>query len=388
MQNEKVIIFGATGSIGKTAVNILKKFPELFSLTGFSYHQNFAHAKEIQKIFDTKYICCTNQNISREETDYWNSVNCKLTNDMKEILDIEHDTALISTSGSAGISVTYKAAGLGKKILLANKESLVMAGKTVMNECQKNQTSIVPVDSEHNSVFRMLEGKSDKIKAVDKLILTASGGPFFNKNKTEIQNASVEDVLRHPTWSMGSKITVDSAGMVNKALEIIEANHLFSMPYSRLDAVIHPQSYVHAIVKNIDGSYFFHVSNPDMTYPIAHGFFYPETPPNMGDERESLFPDFTFHSIEKEKFPAYFLGLEAGRKESAYPAVFNAANEEAVYSFLERNILFKQIPEIIEDTLNNSKFDDNDNSLEYILEADNWARNFSKNKIQKITEKR
>ncbi|MDH5716226.1 MAG: 1-deoxy-D-xylulose-5-phosphate reductoisomerase [Spirochaetia bacterium] len=374
MMNYKTIILGITGSIGESALKVLRVNKEEFFLIGFSYHNNFELAKKIQKEFSVKNISCSNENITEDEIKYWRSIKCSFYISMENLLDIDYDMVLISVSGSSGIKAAYKAACKGKKMLLANKESLITAGIPIMAAARDNNTAVIPVDSEHNSVFRLLNG--GKLKSqIDKIILTASGGPFFNKTFEEIKKASKKDVLNHPTWSMGSKITVDSAAMVNKALEIIEAHYLFNLDYDYLDAVIHPQSYIHAIVQHIDGSFFFHVNKPDMVYPLAHSFFYPQ-PPKKTIEAEvpQQFPDFTFHTIDKEKFPAFYLGIESGKRKGSYPAVYNAANEEAVYAFLKEQISFCEIPVIIEKIIEKNKFTENENSIDYLLEADLWAR--------------
>lgn len=373
---EKIIILGVTGSVGDSALRVLRNHRSRFSLGGFSYHTNFSLATELQKEFSSQYITCTNPDISTEEREYWNKNNVTLFTDMEEMLSIEYDAILISVVGAAGVKATLHAADKGKKILLANKESLVMAGIPIMKSVRQNNAVLLPVDSEHNSLFRLL-GNSSRVdnKDVARLIITASGGPFRNSTAEEIHRAEKKDVLNHPTWSMGQKITVDSASMVNKALETIEAHHLFSLPYEKLSAVIHSRSLVHAIVEHIDGTWSFHVNQPDMLYPVAHSFFYPEPPPlQLPQTKLSGLSAIDFKDIDEEKYPAFFLGLEAGRKGGLYPAIYNAANETAVAEFLRDRIRFTQIPQVIEEVLSENTPEKNDPDLESLFLADKNAR--------------
>ncbi len=365
---QKVIILGITGSVGDSALKVLRKFPEKFELVAFSYHSNHTLAYAVAQEFKVKHICCT----SNSGGDVWDS-SITLYHDMEDLLDCDYDSVLISVVGAVGVKPTYKAALSGKKIMLANKEALVMAGDVIMPTARRSGSEIIPVDSEHNSVFRLLKACPDYAA----IILTASGGPFRSASVAEIRHVSKAQVLKHPTWEMGQKITVDSAGMINKSLEIIEAHHLFSVGYERLSAVIHPQSYIHAIVEHRDGSYFFHVSQPDMIFPVAHALFYPEEPLLTQNTRTvETFPDLQFSQVDREKFPGFFLGIESGKKGGCYPAVFNAANEEAVALFLKEQIPFYCIPEKIEAALSASPFTSTECEFETLFQADAWARSF------------
>lgn len=390
-QTKNIIALGVTGSVGTSFLRILQAYPQRFFLTGFSYHTNFETAKKIQEQFQSRYVCCTNNQNAKEEVRYWQKSGVIFLQNMEELLDCDYDTILTAVVGSVGVRATYKAVQQGKKILLANKETLVMAGDIIMQQAREHKAAILPVDSEHSSVFRLLGNGSDTADGVavsksnNKIILTASGGPFRDADVVTIANASKEQVLAHPTWDMGHKISVDSAGMVNKALEIIEAHHLFAMPYARLTAVIHPQSYVHAIVQASDGSFSFHVSEPDMIYPIAYALFYPQEAPSLcspqlnSQEKILALPSFQFKEIKKEKFPLFFLGVQAAQKGGAYPAVFNAANEEAVKLFLQDVLSFTQIPVAIEKALERfvvEKGQGQGNSLSDLFEFDAWARKF------------
>ena len=372
---KKLVVLGITGSIGDSTLKVLRKYNTEFQLVGFSYNSNFEKAKAVFEEFSCKYVCCTSD-IKSDHIDFWKSQGVELLPNMRELALLDYDQILTAVVGATGVPPTYEAAKSGRTILLANKETLVMAGEFILDVVKKNSAKIIPVDSEHSSVFRLIKGKLD----IKKVILTASGGPLRKFSLDEIKAVSKARVLDHPTWSMGDKITTDSAGMINKALEVIEAKILFELKQDEIDAVIHPQSYVHAITMHTDGTYSFHVSKPDMVYPIAYAMFYPNTPPMLLElEQTNQIPSLEFYEIEKEKFPGFFLGLEASKAGGFATATFNAANEAAVELFLKDQIHFTQIPGKIARALENSPFTSSPEGLDHLLEADNWARNFVKN---------
>ena len=369
---EKILILGITGTIGANALKIIKRWSDRFTLSGFSYYKNFKKAREIQNDFEVKYVCCSKPDISSEEKNYWRNKGVHFFTSLEDILSIEYDKILIAIVGSVGIRATLQAIWQRKIILVANKESLVMGGEFVMREVKKNKSSLIPIDSEHNSIFRLLQQTGDT--DITKILLTASGGPFHNLTKEEIKRVTKEEVLQHPNWNMGDKITVDSAGLINKSLEVIEAHHIFNRRLEDIDAVIHPQSYVHAILQHLDGSFYFHASQPDMLYPLSHGLFCPEPPPFWIDYPKDIPPGLTFEEIDNEKFPGFSLGIQSARSGKAYPAIFNASNEQAVHAFLEDRIRFHEIPQIIERVLNQKNAFENIQNIEDIFEADSWAR--------------
>lgn len=399
---QKIIVLGLTGSVGESCLRVLESSPEKFSLCGFSYHNNFTLAKKIQEKFKVSYICCSNENIPQEQLAHWKKQKVEFFDNMEHLLDVDFDTVVTAVVGSIGVRPTLKAVAQGKKILLANKETLVMAGDFLMPEAKRKQASIIPVDSEHSSVFRLLFGKQENKTQnilsqennlqhdIEKIILTASGGPFRQATAEEILSATKEQVLAHPTWDMGNKISVDSAGMINKALEIIEAHHLFNVSYENLSAVIHPQSYVHAMLQHTDGSFSFHVSYPDMVHPTAYALFYPNAAPDIysphlnSTEKLTQMPSLNFTEIDAKKFPAFFLGVQAGKQGGSYPAVYNAANEQAVVSFLQDKISFADIPNVIEETINKSPFTSTPVSVDELFAADSWSRDFSKQFIETV----
>ena len=379
MLAKKILILGITGTIGENTIKILSRWPDLFSLVGFSYHKNFELSARIQKKFSVKHVCCTRNSLPEEEIRYWSENGVEVHKSMEDLLDIDYETILTGVVGAAGIKPTYKAVRQGKTVIIANKESLVMAGKFIMKAAEESKALIIPADSEHNSVFRLMQilnQKPSDEKWIKKIYLTASGGPLRNCSVKEIRKAKKEQILKHPTWNMGAKITVDSAGLINKSLEVIEAHYLFNRDYEDLAAVIHPQSYIHAFLKYQDGSFFFHGSDPDMLYPISHSLFYPDIPPDWVQKTASdtMIPSLNFEEIDSNKFPGFFIGLEAAKMEGAYPAVFNASNEEAVNAFLNDQIEFFQIPQIIEKVLEKNTISNQVDHIEELFEADLYAR--------------
>jgi len=329
----KFILFGATGSIGDSTLDILRQRSEDFELVGFTWHNNAEKARAIQAEFKVTHAVSTFAEGAAVEA--------------ARLLDLPHDFIIIAIVGAAGVTITLEAAKRGETILLANKESLVIAGEIVMAAAKEHGATILPVDSEHSSLFRLLATQRN-IAETDTVYLTASGGPLLNVSGDDFFNASKALVLKHPTWVMGPKITVDSAGLTNKALEIIEAHYLFGLPYERIQAVIHPQSYVHAMVGHADGTVIQHVSYPDMKYPIAYAMYYPRVPAKtvLGKAPQS-YPAFEFFPVDESKFRSFSLGRKAGVLGKYFPAVYNAANEAAVAAFLDDAIRFGEIPELI-----------------------------------------
>ncbi len=355
----RFILFGATGSIGDSTLDVLRQYPDDFELAGFTWHSNATKAQAIQGEFKVQHAFSTLAPDAEAQT--------------LKLLDQPHDFIIIAIVGAAGVFTTLEAAKRGETILLANKESLVIAGDVVMQVARDKGATMLPVDSEHSSLFRLLQGAAQQHLA--KVYLTASGGPLLHVHGDDFDNAPKSLVLKHPTWVMGQKITVDSAGLTNKALEIIEAHHLFNLPYEQIQAVIHPQSYVHAIVQFSDGTVAQHVSQPDMRYPIAYAMYYPEaSKATVPDRAIASYPALEFFPVDENKFRSYALGRRAGTLGTYYPAVYNAANEAAVAAFLTDEIRFGEIASLIERALS-AKYEEWDfTSIEGLLAYDKAAR--------------
>ncbi len=381
---KKIFILGVSGSIGENALSVIDSNKENFELVGISLNSNVEKANKIIKKYNPKYIHINDksakENILKTE-------DAVIFEDEKELSDIfnssDVDIVISAISGFAGIKSTFHAAKSGKKILLANKESIVAGGSLLMEIVRENNTELVPIDSEHNAIFQCLP-ESRSTQDVKQIVITASGGPFHGRNIDELNNVEVQDALNHPNWEMGSKISIDSATLVNKCLELIEASYLFDMDESFFELVIHPESIVHSIVTFNDGSSICQMSNPDMRIPIANAMSY--------DNRLSIpFQPIDFNNLKLnfESFPndrsqIVQLAREAVREESSKGIFFNAANEVAVENFLKNRISFTQIYEVILRTFDikeMSKF----NSIEDIFEIDEEARNISNMVIKSIT---
>ena len=381
---KKIFILGASGSIGENALSVIDSNKENFELVGISVNSNIENANMIIKKHNPKYIYINNKSAKENILKTENALICE---DEKELSDIfnssDVDIIISAISGFAGIKSTFYAAKSGKKILLANKESIVSGGSLLMKTVRENNTELVPIDSEHNAIFQCLP-ESRSTQDVKQIVITASGGPFHGKNIDELNNVGVQDALNHPNWKMGSKISIDSATLVNKCLELIEACYLFDMDESFFELVIHPESIVHSIVTFNDGSSICQMSNPDMRVPIANAMSY--------DKRLSIpFQPIDFNNLKLnfESFPndraeIVNLAREAVREDSSKGIYFNAANEIAVENFLKKRITFRQIYEVILrtfDTKEMSKF----NSIEDIFEIDQEARNISNMVIKSLT---
>ena len=380
---KKIFILGASGSIGENALSVIDSNKEKFELIGISVNSNVEKANQIIKKYSPKYIYIFDKlakdNLLKTE-------NAVIFEDEKELSDVfkstDVDIIISAISGFAGIKSTFHAAKSGKKILLANKESIVAGGSLLMKMVSENNTELVPIDSEHNAIFQCLP-ESKSTEDVKQIIITASGGPFHGKNIDELNDIGVQDALKHPNWKMGAKISIDSATLVNKCLELIEACYLFNMDENFFELVIHPESMIHSIVTFKDGSSICQMSNPDMRVPIANAMSHekrlsiPFQPINFNNLK------LNFESFPNDRAEIVNLAREVVREDSSKGIYFNAANEVAVENFLKDRIKFREIYEVILrtfDTKEMSKF----NSIEDIFEIDQEARNISNMVIKSL----
>jgi 1-deoxy-D-xylulose-5-phosphate reductoisomerase len=284
----------------------------------------------------------------------------------------EVDIVLNALVGSIGLQPTIEALRVGKRIALANKEALVMGGDLVMKTARESNGEVIPVDSEHSAIFQVLDGKPED--SVDSIILTASGGPFKDYSPDQLKSITVSDALNHPVWEMGDKITVDSASLANKGLEVMEAHYLFGMEYNRIEVVVHPQSIIHSMVRFVDGSMIAQMGTPDMRLPIQYALTYPERVlrKENGCDLVSEGP-LTFESVRDDLFPVLSIAYRAGIRGGTTPAAFNAANEEAAKGFLEEKLPFHRIPEIIERIVTEHPYS-NIPAWDSLMDVDRWAR--------------
>jgi 1-deoxy-D-xylulose-5-phosphate reductoisomerase len=384
---KKIIILGSTGSIGCSTLDVIGKNPERFQVVALSAGKNIKLLKQQIKKFQPKVVAVSTKESALNLREALNSKSrVKIFYDeegLKEIASFPSADIVISAiSGSAGLMPTLAAIEAGKDIALANKETMVMAGEIVTKRAIKKGVKIIPVDSEHSAIFQCLQG--NKRQNLRRIILTASGGPFLNFTRNELKKVSLNQTLRHPNWKMGKKITIDSASMMNKGLEVIEAKWLFNVDISDIDVLIHPQSIVHSLVEFIDGAFLAQMGIPDMKIPIAYALTYPERIindlPTLNIVKTG---NLEFRNPDINKFPCLGLAYAAGLCGGTAPVVLNAADEVAVSAFIKKKIRFIDLPKIIEKilVLHNSI---NNPSLDDILQADLWARIETKEIIERI----
>lgn len=365
-KKRKISILGSTGSIGTQALEVIEKLQDKFEIIALAGGNNIELLKEQAEKFKPKYICA-NKEIKID------GIQClKGADGLDEICsNKENDIILVAVSGKIGLRPTLKAIENGIDIALANKETLVMAGDIVMDKAQKAGVNIIPVDSEHCAIHQCIKD----ISQVEKLIITASGGPFLHKSVEDMKNATVAQALAHPRWNMGQKITVDSATLMNKGLEIIEAHHLFNMPYDKIDVVVHPQSIVHSAIEYVDGSVIAQIGLPSMHIPIQYAITYPERFEGIKSKSFSFseIARLDFEQPDFEKFPSLNLAYAAGRQGGSATVCLNAANEEAVFAFLKDEIRLYDIYQITEKMMNAHNVIKNP-SIDEIFEIDEEIR--------------
>lgn len=339
MTRQGVAVLGSTGSIGTTALRVISRQRHRFRVAAITAHSNAALLRQQEAEFAPAYVGIVNNDEQRPPG--WHSgAECLVE---AATLD-DADIVLNAIVGAAGLDATLAAVRAGKRVALANKETLVVAGALVEIACREGGGEIIPVDSEHSAILQCIGTRPPT--DVRRIILTASGGPFREWSEERLADATVADALRHPTWTMGRKITIDSATLANKALEVIEAHFLFGLPYDRIDVVVHPQSIIHSFVEFVDGSVVAQMGLPNMELPVLYALTHPDRAPDDGVEPFDPIKasPMTFEPVGYARFPALRLGIEAGKRGGAAPAVYNAANEQAVALFLGGLIRFGDIP--------------------------------------------
>jgi len=365
----KIALLGATGSIGSNTLSILREKKDKFKLVAISCHKNIELLDQIVNEFRPIFVVLTDEKRSYKKE------GVKVLKGKDGLVEVARnpqvDTVVVATSGTIGVFPTLEALREGKRVCLANKETLVSFGPLVKKTLENSKGELIPVDSEHSALFQLLEGRRDE---VERLYLTASGGPFRGKKRKELMKVRKEEALRHPTWKMGNKITIDSATLMNKGLELIEAYWLFGIDEKRIDVVIHPQSIIHGMILLRDGSILAHMSYPDMRIPILYSLTYPkrlESP--VGKLTPFELRKLEFEEPDEETFPAIRIARNALRVGGTAPLVMNAANEEAVKAFLNDELSFPRIMEVVEEVVRNHKPRE-PSSLEEYFEIDRWAR--------------
>ncbi len=373
---KKIAVLGSTGSIGVKTLEVIGDYPDQLSATALSARSRVDLLRSQIDDHQPAWVNVTDGEagaVAELAARYSGRLTRGVEGLVEMVRQMDADMVVVSTVGAVGIRPTLAAIERGLDVALANKEVLVTAGAMVMEQARQRGIRLLPIDSEHNAVAQCLQGNC--AEAVDRIILTASGGPFRNRSAAEVENVSVDEALAHPTWAMGPKITIDSATMMNKGFEVIEAMWLFDLPLDRIDVVIHPESLVHSMVEFVDGSVLAQMGLTDMYFPIQNVLLAPN---RLANKYESLdltrMGSLNFEPVSFERFPCLRLAYEAAREGGTAPAVLNAANEVAVDGFLNGRIQFGSIPKIIERVLGASDTQTAD-SLEAIEAADVWARN-------------
>jgi 1-deoxy-D-xylulose-5-phosphate reductoisomerase len=390
-----VTILGATGSIGMSTLDVISRHPDKYRVVALTANKQVKRLVEQCRVFEPQYAVLTQSDVAEEaglllkkaglDTQVLSGVE-----GLETVVTLEETQQVMAAIvGAAGLRPTLAATKAGKRILLANKEALVMSGKIFMDEVQANNAELLPIDSEHNAIFQSMPSNySDGLETVGvrRIMLTASGGPFLKADTSTLQKVTPEEACDHPNWKMGKKISVDSATMMNKGLEVIEACWLFGTSPDKIQVVIHPQSIIHSMVAYDDGSVLAQLGNPDMRTPIAHAMAWPERM-TSGVEDLDLFDiaQLDFERPDMKRFPCLQLAYDAMNMGGSGPAVLNAANEIAVQAFLDKNISFTDIPMIINRTLD---VIDNDKatSLDSVLAADLSARKFAQTIVDGVLQ--
>src|SRR5438876_1892559 len=376
MKRKRVVILGATGSIGESALKVARDIPERMEIVGLAANSNAQKLAEAANEIRPESVCLVDEtkiDILGKALNYEPRIFAG-EEGLREIACLTNaEMVLVAIVGTGGLRPALAAIEAGKDLAVASKEILVMAGEIVMREARDNEVRVLPVDSEHNAIFQCLEGK--KSSDIRRIILTASGGPFRETPRKDFDSITPEQALKHPTWNMGPKITIDSATLFNKGLEMIEAHWLFGVEMDRVEVVIHPQSIVHSMVEFADGSTLAQLSYSNMRFPIQYAVTWPDRVPNTLPPLDfSKLSKLEFFTPRYDDFPAMNLARRAGETGGTLPAVMNAANEIAVAAFLNRQVRFPDIWRIVEEVMNRHAPVAHPD-LDAILQADQWARN-------------
>jgi len=382
---KRIAILGSTGSIGRNTLRVIDALGPAYQAVALSAHNNVELLAEQTKRYKPKLIAISNAACEKQLRNLVSGLDVKISAGPESLIELaqsdDADIVLTAIVGVAGLPAVLAAAKKGKRLAIANKEPLVVAGELLTRAVRENGCTILPVDSEHSAIFQAMQ--AGPREQVSRIILTGSGGPFRQASIEDIENVTPEQALAHPVWNMGPKITIDSATMMNKALEIIEARWLFDMPAEKIDVLIHPQSIVHSLVEFVDGSVIAQLGTPDMCLPIQYALTYPQRVAGISKHlRLDELGKLTFERPNVKTFRALPLGYEVARNGGTAAAVFNAANEAAVEEFLAGRIRFVSIVELIEHCLNKHNIK-HTASLEELLEADAWARKEVKQRAQK-----
>ena len=381
---KRVLILGSTGSIGTSALIVARQIPDRMSVVGLAAGTRVEDLEEQAKEFGVNHLCLADDSSCKQLEKPGRSIYAGAEGLVEIVEATKPDLVLVAIVGVEGLRPTLAAIGLGCDVAVASKEILVMAGEVVMNAARRKGVNILPVDSEHNAIFQCLEGHEGGSDEVRRLIVTASGGPFRTLPAEKLSEVKLEDALKHPTWEMGQKITIDSATLFNKGLEMIEARWLFDIPMSKVEVVVHPQSIVHSMVEVVDGSVLSQLSTTDMCFPIQYAVVWPE---RLRNKLKPLdFPTLAkleFEAPRENDFPALNLAREAGERGGTLPAVLNAANEVANEAFRQSALTFPGIWQVVEETMNKIEHIDSQ-ELDVVVNADFEARKVAREITRRV----
>jgi 1-deoxy-D-xylulose-5-phosphate reductoisomerase len=384
---KRIAIFGSTGSIGTQALEVIDAYPDLFEVYAIAAGENTELLKQQARKFKPRKVGIANEEKYADLKKALKDLDVEILAGASFIASLasagEYDILLSAMMGYAGLLPTLNAIKSGKNIALANKETMVVAGELVQRVAREKNVEIIPVDSEHSAIFQCLRG--EEYDAIEKVILTASGGPFLGKDRQALEQVTLEDALNHPNWNMGDKITIDSASLMNKGLEAIEARWLFHLDPSQIEVVIHPQSVIHSMVQFIDGSVKAQLSLPDMRFPILYALGYPHRLPSTFERiRFTDYPELTFRPPDTDVFHNLTIAFECMKKGGNMPCVMNAANEVAVEAFRKNRLRFLQMPQVIDKTIAGCDFIQLPEYEDYV-HSDRQARSLAMTLIKQLS---
>ncbi len=386
---KRIVILGSTGSIGASTLDVVSKFPDRFQIVGLAAGSNDRKLEDQIRTFHPKVVALACPDAAQRLQERLETTNIEILDGETGLCEIakfpECDLVISAIVGGAGLHPTLSAIQAGRQVALANKEPMVMAGQLMQQEAKKHGVTIFPIDSEHSAIFQSMEGH----RKVDirRVVLTASGGPFWDWNASALEHVTTEQALKHPNWEMGAKITIDSATLMNKGLEVIEAKWLFDLPASQIDVVIHRESIIHSLVEYCDGSVISQLGHPDMRTPISYAMNYPERVPLQPPLLDlGKIGKLTFCPPNTEKFPCLQLAYDALAGGAGLPPTLNAANEVAVHAFLNNHITFLDIPKVIQETMI-AYIPSPIHTIEDVLEVDQWARQTAQDVMKTCTAK-
>ena len=386
---KNISILGSTGSIGNSALDVISLFPERFKVVGLTAGENIDKLEAQIRRFKPSVVSLSNEKSAKELRERCGNLKVDILSGVEGLIRVstltEAEIIVSAIAGSAGLIPTFSAVKAGKTIALANKETMVMAGEIITKEANERGVKILPIDSEHSAIFQAMRG--GRWEEIHKIILTASGGPFLKTSSEERKRATVKDALKHPNWNMGTKITIDSATLMNKGLEVIEARWLFDVSVNQIEVLIHPQSIVHSMVEFRDGAVIAQMGIPDMRIPIAYALTYTErldlVMPRLDLTKIGV---LTFENPDMKKFPCLSHAYDAIRQGGTMPAVLNSSNEVAVRAFLQKRIGFLDIERIVQETMEIHETR-HTYTIEDVLMADSWAREKAERNVSRIEGK-